>query len=298
MRQLNLDQLHAFQEVVALGSVSAAAQRLNLTQPAVSLQIRELERRLGVRLLERLGRRVAPTAAGRDLLPHIRRIEEAAAEAVRSMTDHAGTVTGRVRLGTGATACIYLLPRILRELRERFPRLDITVGTGNTPQIVAAVEANALDIALVTMPATGRALAVTPILDDEVVAVFAGGHEPPERLTPAALAALPVVLPEPGANVRRMIDDWFRRAGVTLKPAMELGSVEAIKELVGAGLGCGLLTRLAVRDAPSRGLAVRSLVPGLRRQLAMVLRKDKTPDRGLREVMRAVEGLREGSVAF
>jgi DNA-binding transcriptional LysR family regulator len=296
MRQLNLDQLHAFQEVVALGSFSAAAQRLNLTQPAVSLQIRELERRLGVRLLERLGRRVAPTAAGRDLLPHIRRIEEAAAEAVRTMSDHAGAVTGRVRLGTGATACIYLLPRILRELREQFPRLDITVGTGNTPQIVAAVEANALDIALVTIPAGGRALSVTPILDDEIVAVFAagGGSPPPDRLTPAALAELPVVLSEPGANARRIIDEWFRRAGVTLKPAMELGSVEAIKELVGAGLGCGLLTRLAVRDAASRGLAVRSLVPGLRRQLAMVLRRDKTPDRALREVMRAVQGLRVG----
>jgi DNA-binding transcriptional LysR family regulator len=295
MRQLNLDQLHAFQQVVALGSFSAAAQRLNLTQPAVSLQVRELERRLGVRLLERLGRRVAPTAAGRDLLPHIRRIEEAAAEAVRTMTDHAGTVTGRVRLGTGATACIYLLPRILRELRERFPRLDITVGTGNTPEVVAAVEANVFDIALVTMPAGGRALSVTPILDDEFVAVFAaGGSPPPDRLTPAALAELPVVLSEPGANVRRIIDDWFRRAGVTLKPAMELGSVEAIKELVGAGLGCGLLTRLAVRDAGSRGLVVRSLVPGLRRQLAMVLRRDKTPDRALREVVRAVEGLREG----
>ena len=295
MRQLNLDQLHAFQEVVALGSFSAAAQRLNLTQPAVSLQIRELERRLGVRLLERLGRRVAPTAAGRDLLPHIRRIEEAAAEAVRTMTDHAGTVTGRVRLGTGATACIYLLPRILRELRERFPRLDIVVGTGNTPQIVEAVEANEFDIALVTMPVSGRSLSVTPILDDEIVAVFpANGTAPPARLAPEALAELPVMVSEPGANARRVIDDWFRRAGVTLKPTMELGSVEAIKELLGAGLGCGLLTRLAVRDAAARGLVVRPLVPALRRQLAMVLRKDKTPDRALREVMRAVEGLREG----
>jgi len=290
MRQLNLDQLHAFREVVALGSVSAAAQALNLTQPAVSLQIRQLERRLGVRLLERLGRRIEPTAAGRELLPHVGRIEAAVGEAVRAMADQAGAVGGRVRLGTGATACIYLLPRILRDLRSRFPRLDIVVRTGNTPEILRALEDNAIDIALVTMPAPGRALDATPIVEDEIVAVFAGqAAVPEERLTAAALAELPVVLYEPGGNSRRVIDEWFRRAGVTLKPVMELGSVEAIKELVGAGLGCGLLPRLAMAGG---GLAVRSLAPPLRRGLAMVLRRDKTPDRALREVIKSLTALR------
>src|SRR5271163_1175467 len=117
MRRLNLDQLEAFAAVVELGSFSAAAARLNLTQPAVSFQIRQLEQRLGLRLVERVGRRVQPTAAGLDLLPHIRRIDEAVAGAVAAMAHRASGVTGRVRLGTGATACIYLLPRLLSDLR-------------------------------------------------------------------------------------------------------------------------------------------------------------------------------------
>ncbi len=294
MRQLNLDQLHAFRQVVALGSFSAAAQLLNLTQPAVSLQIRQLERRLGIRLLERVGRKVEPTAAGRELLPHIREIETAAAAAIAAMADRGGAVGGRVRLGTGATACIYLLPRLLRDLRRRFPRLDIVVSTGNTPQIVRALEDNALDIALVTLPVAGRAVAATPLLDDEIVAVFAAeGDAPAERLTAAVLARLPVVLYEPGGNSRRIIDEWFRDAGVALKPVMELGSIEAIKELVGAGLGCGLLPRLSLRGASSGTPVVRSLAPALRRRLGMVLRRDKTPDRALREVIKALTSLQE-----
>src|SRR5271156_1820858 len=106
MRALNLDQLAAFAAVVELGSFSAAAARLNLTQPAISFQIRQLERRLGLRLVERIGRRARPTAAGLDLLPHIRQIDAAVAGAIKAMTYHTQGIAGRVRLGTGATACI------------------------------------------------------------------------------------------------------------------------------------------------------------------------------------------------
>jgi len=293
MRGFTFDQLRAFGQVVAAGSVSLAAERLNLTQPAVSLRVRQLERQLGVRLLERVGRRVAPTAAGRALLPHVRRIEAAVAEAMERMADHAGTAVGRVRLGTGATACIYLLPPLLRDLRGRFPRLDIEVRTGNTPEMLKSLEANMIDIAFATLPASGRMFEAVPVLTDEIVAVFAAGNEPSANgITAAELAELPLVLYEPGGNSRRVIDDWFGRAGVSPKPVMELGNIEAIKELVGAGLGCGLLPRLALRNAASGPIAARSLSPALHRELGIVLRRDKTPDRGLREVIKAVSGLR------
>jgi DNA-binding transcriptional LysR family regulator len=291
MRQLSLDYLHTLSEVVALGSFSAAARRLNLTQPAVSLQIRQLEHRFGLRLVERVGRRVQPTSAGQDLLPYIGRIEETVAAAVEAMQSQAAEVAGRVRLGTGATACIHLLPPVLRGLRRRFSRLEIVVSTGNTPAILKAVEDNIIDVGLVTLPALGRMFEVTPLVEDEIVAVFPGSA--PEVVTAAALAQLPVVLYEPDGTSRRVIDGWFRRAGVTLKPAMELGNIEAIKELVGAGLGCGLLPRLAMRGGPAPGaVTVRSLTPPLYRQLGLVLRRDKVPDRGLREMVRALRGLR------
>ena len=119
MRDLRLDQLRTFTEVIAHGSFSAAAERLRLTQPAVSLQVRQLEKRLGVRLIERVGKRATPTPAGAELLDHARRIDASVAAALEGMARHAGGTFGRVRIGTRATACIYLLPPVLRDLRRR-----------------------------------------------------------------------------------------------------------------------------------------------------------------------------------
>ena len=291
MRGVNLDQLDAFAAVVELGSFTAAAARLNLTQPAISFQIRQLERRLGARLVERVGRRARPTAAGLDLLPHIGRIEVTVAQAVEAVAGHAEGVAGRVRIGTGATACIHLLPPLLSALRRRFPLLEIVVRTGNSPEILRALEDNALDVAVVTLPASGRMFAVEKLIDDEIVAVFPPGAEPPATLSAAALAEWPVLLYESGGNARRVIDDWFRAAGAALKPVMELGSIEAIKELVAAGLGCGLLPRLAVGRNPGPP-AARSLAPPLHREIGMVVRRDKVPDRGLRELMRDLAALK------
>jgi DNA-binding transcriptional LysR family regulator len=295
MRGLSLDQLQAFADVIELGSFSAAAARLNLTQPAVSQQVRQLEARLGVRLIERVGRRATPTAAGRDLLQHARAIDAAVAAAREAMAAHAGGTVGRVRLATGATACLYLLPAMLRALRSRFPSLEIVVSTGNTPDILKSLEDNAIDVAFVTLPAPGRMFQVTPVLDDELVAIFpADRREVPRSVTPAALAQLPLVLYEPRGNSRRLVDDWFLRAGLSLKPVMELGSTEAIKELVGAGLGCGVLPRLAVPKATAgrqNRIILRSLTPRLHRELAVVLRRDKPLHRGLREVVKALTAL-------
>ena len=292
MRGLNPDHLRTFADVIDLGSFSAAAERLNLTQPAVSLQVRQLERHLGVRLIERVGRRATPTAAGLDLLEHVRNVDAALTAALDAMAFHASGTTGRVRLATGATACIHVLPPVLRSLRDRFPSLEIVVSTGNTTQILKALEDNRVDVSLVTLPAPGRMFQVTPVIDDEYIAVFPADMAIPSAATAAALAKLPVVVYEPGAHTRRSVDDWFMRAGLALKPVMELGSVEAIKKLVGAGLGCGVLPRMAITadDRWSR-LVVRPLTPRLYRKLGIVLRRDKPLTRGLREVVGALVGL-------
>ena len=175
MRGLNLDQLRTFADVVARKSFSAAAERRGISQPAVSLQVRGLERRFGVKLIERVGRRVVPTAAGEEVLARMRAVEAALDAIAEAMLPHASGTAGRVRIGTGATACIYLLPPILRRLRERMPRLEIRVETGNTPDILKQLEENALDVALVTKPAPGRSFATRPAYDDELVAIFPSG---------------------------------------------------------------------------------------------------------------------------
>jgi len=137
---------------------------------------------------------------------------------------------------------------------------------------------------------------VQPLLDDEFVAIASrGGVALPDKVSAADLARLPVVLYEPGANTRQLIDQWSLRAGIALKPVMELGSVEAIKELVGAGLGCGIVPLMALPAASARRRTViRRLHPQLSRKLALVMRRDKPLSRGLREVREAITMLAEG----
>ena len=290
MRGLNLDQLSTFVEVIERGSFSAAADRLDLTQPAVSLQVRQLEKRLGVRLIERVGRRARPTAAGTELLAHARLIAGAVTAAEESLAPYASGTLGRVRLGTGATACIHFLPSVLRDLRKRFPELEITISTGNATDILRQIEDNTLDLGLVTLPATGRMFDVTPLLEDEFVVLSSPeGPSLPRTVTAQHLMRLPIVLYEPGALTRRLVDEWFAAQGLAIRPTMELGSVEAMKELVRAGLGVGIIPRMAV-DTPQRSprLQIQSLTPRLTRGIGLVVRRDKPLHRGLRETIAAL----------
>lgn len=294
MQTLNLERLRSLAAVAELGSFSAAAERAGLSQPAISLQVRQLERELGMRLIERVGRRASPTAAGAELLAHAQRIDAAVREALEAVRGYANSVGGRVRLGTGATACAYLLPPMLAQLRQRYPELEVVVSTGNTADVVRAVEDNRLDLALVTLPVASRSLEVTPVLGDEFVAIMPAGSAW-SRLPakPAALAGVPLVLFEPGAQTRRLVDEWFGAAGLTVRPAMELGSVEAMKELAAAGLGCAVLPGLAVSGAGVRtDLAVRRLTPRLSRRLGVVIRRDKPLGRGLQQVLNGLLALR------
>jgi DNA-binding transcriptional LysR family regulator len=288
---LNLDHLRTYALIIETGSFSGAAERLGLSQPAVSLQIRQLEQRLGLRLVERVARRATPTPAGLDLLEGIQQVNTAVDGVMAAMASHASNVEGRVTLGTGATACLYLLPQILRSLRIRFPKLSVVVSTGNTADFVKAVEGNTLDLALVTLPVKRRALVTTPLLNDEFVAIASKREAPlPARITPAFLAKRELVLFEPAANTRVVIDQWFRDAGHAPKPVMELGSVEAIKEMVAAGLGCSILPAMAVTGPGQHPeLAVHPLYPRLQRTLALVMRGDKPVNKAMRQVISAIE---------
>ncbi|KKY50408.1 LysR family transcriptional regulator [Pseudomonas amygdali pv. tabaci str. ATCC 11528] len=293
MRRLNLNHLHTFSLVIAHGSFSAAAERLHLTQPAVSLQIRQLEDQLNLKLIERVGKRLKPTSAGTTLLEHIARIDAVVEDALLELSSHASGVAGKVAIGTGATACIHLLPPMLQALRRRFAQLDVRVSTGNTDGILKAVEENRLDLALVTLPASGRSLHITPLLEDEFVAIFASSQQPiAAEMTPEHLCELPLVVFEAGSSTRLLINEWFLQAGIRIKPVMELGSIEAIKEMVAAGLGYSIVPRMAVAAVHHRrGLQVLQLMPGLSRTLGIALRQDKPVSKALRQVLDALHNL-------
>ena len=251
MTTLNLGNLATFRLVVQRGSFSAAADILGLSQPAVSLQVRQLEQFLQTRLIERTGRGIKATAAGMALLAHGDNIERAVSAAVLSVSEFSREISGAITLGTGATACIHLLPPVLQQLRQAHPLLTVGVTTGNMLDIVRAVEENRLDLGLVTLP------------------------------------ALPLIAFEAGSGTRELIDGWFRASGRDISPVMQLGSIEAIKRMVRAGLGYSIVPRMAVAHHDDRqGLRVQSLTPVLHRQLGVVMRQDKILSKGIGEMLR------------
>lgn len=286
-----LRQLRTFVAAVERGSVTEAARSLHLTQPAASQQLRELERILGVRLLDRAEGRVVPTAAGQAILASARRAQAAVAELVSAAAAFRSGETGRVRLGTGATACIHLLPPVLAEAKVRMPGLEILVAIGNTPDILRRVEEGDLDAGFVTMPRTiSRALVAVSIRHDGLAALVPAATPSEGAFSPAQLAAMPLILYESGGDTRGIVDAWFRKAGLAPRPIMELGSVEAIKVLVGSGLGASVLPDLAVTGRVP-GAERRPLRPAVFRKLGLVLRKEKVRDRSLRVLTEAMETL-------
>lgn len=284
MPEPSLRQLRTFLAVIEAGSVSSAARLLCLTQPAVSQQLRELERGLGTRLLDRAAGRMIPNAAGAALVEPARRATSAAEDAVAAVAEHGQGETGRLRLGTGATACIHLLPPVLQRVKAAMPGLVVTVAIGNTAEILPRLEAGDLDVVLATLPVpASRALSTTRLLSDPLLALLPTNGAPPGKgpITAKALGAWPLILYVEGGNTRAGTDAWFRRTGVKPQPVMALGSVEAIKTLVGSGLGAAVLPALALREAVP-GTVTRPLRPAASRSLGCVLRKEKVLDRGLR----------------
>ncbi|HXV09440.1 MAG TPA: LysR family transcriptional regulator [Burkholderiales bacterium] len=291
MRSLNLDQLQALREIVALGSFSAAAQKLRLTQPAVSLQIRELEKRIGVRLIERMGKRAYATAAGEELVEHARRLAQDAEQALAAMRRHRDGWLGRVRLGTSVAVCTYLLPPMLVKLRRDYPDLEVVITLGTTENVVSRILANELDIGVVTMPVKENpAIEVEPLREDPMMAFFPGGERNlPKYAIPQYLAGRNLILNTRLSQTYRIIAGWFEAAGVEMRPIMELGNTEAIKTLVAAGIGVGILPLERKQGILVYGRThVRPLRPALTRQLAIVRRQDKPLETGLKIVYEAL----------
>ena len=292
---LQVTHLRTLQAIARHGSFSRAAQALNLTQPAVSMQVRHLERALGQPLLERVGKRAYTTKAGEVLLTHAGRALRELENGVQLVQQLRGIVAGRIRLGTSASISIYLLPPGLRRFRARYPETEVVIVTGNAAEITRAVVANELDVGLVSLPVRDRELSVTPFFRDELVAIA-----PPEakwRRTRAVdaptLAGHSLILFEAGATLRRIIDGWFHRAGVAPRSPMELGNTEAIKKLVEAGLGLSITSWFSVKgEVRDCTLAALRLTPPLERLIGLVRRRDKPRTPALDAFVAALEDLR------
>ena len=289
MRNLNLDQLRALLDVVECGSFSAAARRLHLSQPAVSLQIRELERRFGVRLIERFGKQAHATVPGRELLDVAQRIFREcnlADEAMRRFRD--GWI-GRVHVGTTLTAMIYRLPPILRKLRRNHPGIDLIVSNMPTPESVEKIVQNTIDMALVTLPVETQQLRITPLCQEMMVAIFpVGTRDIPKEVTPDYVARQPLLLltEQTSSAAHVLVTGWL--TGQT--PSMPLGTVEALKSAVASDLGMAILPEVAV-SGRMPDIVVRPLRPPLSRTLALIEHRNKPNEPALETVRNALLAL-------
>ena len=240
MRSLNIDQLRTFLAVVGAGSFSAAARNLHLSQPAVSVQIRELERHFGVKLIERFGKQAHATEPGRDLIEAAELIFMACSEADVLMRRYRENWTGRVRIGTTITAQMYLLPAILRQLSRDQPGIDLHVRNMPTQDSVAAILRNEIDLAIVTLPLSKNTdqLKIEPLMTERLVAIHsADERDLPKTVTPAYVLQHDLLLEHVNAGVHNLVIRWLSGHGEAPRARMHLGTIEAVKSGVASGLG-------------------------------------------------------------
>lgn len=293
MRSLNLDQLRALATVIELGSFSAAARQLNLTQPAISLQIRELEQRFGVKLVERVGKAVHATPPGQELADRAHRIFRECEDVDTAMRRFRDGWIGRVRIGTTNTAITYVLPPIIRRLREQHPGIELLITNTATRDTVENVIQNKFDLGIVTLPVDETYLKVTPLRPEQLVAILpADTPDIPDRVTPAYAAQQSLVLEHPRAAVHMLVMQWLARHLPLPRTPMHMGTVESMKNVVELGLGMSIVPDVSVAE-PIPGIVVRPLDPPVACTMALIEHHSKPSEPALDIVRDALLAVRQ-----
>ena len=259
-------QLAAFCAVVEKKSFSQAAERLGVTQPAVSLQIRALEKRLGAQLLDRSGRRVEPTEAGQRLYRNAQRVLAAESQLLDELTE-GERITGRFELGASTGPGGSVVPILLAELAQTYPDLSIALTVADTHRIVELVADRALELGVVGFARRHRSVVFEPLFRDEVVLACPPGHRfAGKTVSFDQLREESLILMQEGAGVREAIEDELRAAGVRSRDfdvRLELGLQESVRAAVEAGFGVTFISRTAIEAALATGTLTEARVKGL-----------------------------------
>ena len=270
-------QLAAFCAVVERKSFSQAAERLGVTQPAVSLQIRSLEERLGQQLLDRSGRRVEPTEAGRRLYRGAQRLLAQERQLLEDVAGEAeGPLRGQLAIGASTGPGGTVVPVLLCQFAEANPEVTVELSIFDTQTIVDLVARRELELGVVGATPRNRSVAYEPFFRDEVVLVCPLGHRFAGRtVTLDDLRAEPLIVMQEGAGVRQVIEDELRKAGTRLRDLdvrLELGLQESVKSAVEAGHGVTFISRTAVEPELAAGTLAAARVRGLEpsREISLV----------------------------
>jgi DNA-binding transcriptional LysR family regulator len=255
---LDSRQLRAFVAVADTGSFTVAARELFLSQSAVSHSLRALEEDVGCRLLDRMRKKVVLTPSGEHLFHHAKKILNEMYQARDQLTHLSEWGSSRLRLGASTTACQHILPEVLRKFQEKFPKCHLSIEPGDTPDLLAKIHDHEIDLAVALEPKHHEQLEYQSLFADELRFVLApnhpwvrGGH-----LTRTEIPTQSYIFYSKNSYTYQMVVNYFVKEDMVLNNVMELGSMEAIKEMLKLGMGVGVLAPWIVRREIQEGSLV------------------------------------------
>jgi DNA-binding transcriptional LysR family regulator len=278
-------QLAAFCEVVDRKSFSQAADRLGVTQPAVSLQVRSLEKRLGTKLLDRSGRRVEPTEAGQRLYRAAQRMLAVEGQLFDELSGDDGKLRGELALGASTGPGGTVVPVLLGEFQRQHRELSVALSVSDTNHVIEQVAERALELGIVGAAPRHRGVVFEPFFRDEVILVVPPGHPfAGKQVSVQELRNESLILMQEGAGVRQVIEDELRRGPVRLRDLdvrLELGLQESVKSAVAAGFGVTFISRSGVEAELAAGTLEAARVKGLEpaREISLVRPAGRSPSR-------------------
>jgi DNA-binding transcriptional LysR family regulator len=260
-------QLQAFCAVVEKKSFSHAAEQLGVTQPAVSLQVRALEDRVGQTLLDRSGRRVEPTEAGRRLYRSAQRMLALEEQLLEEVAAEDGRIVGTFAIGASTGPGAHLVPLLLCEFQAQHPDLHVALSIWDTQTVIEKVADRQLELGVVGALRRHRSLEFEPLVRDEIVLAVPPGHAAAGgTITVEQLRDETLIVMQEGAGVRQVVEEELRRAGLRLRgvePKLELGLQESVKSAVAAGYGVSFISRTAIEGELAAGRLAAAQVEGV-----------------------------------
>jgi len=289
-------RLQVFHTVARLLSFTKAAETLHMTQPAVTFQVRQLEEHFNTRLFDRTHNRISMTDAGKKVYEYADRIFEFYAEMESAVREMTGDINGTLTIGASTTIAEYMLPTLLGDFREHYPEITIHLKVSNSDGIVSMVENNTIDLGVVESSVGNKNLMVENCKRDQLIAIVPPGHPMGGKCTVefSELLEYPFICREEGSGTREVIDNYVRQlkhSGASLKIAMELGSPEAVKGAVEAGMGVSVVSRATIRkELQLNTLVALNLDPPLDRSFSFVHQKQKFRSRTMEELLEFARG--------
>lgn len=284
-------RLQVFYTVARLLSFTKAAEELHMTQPAVTFQVRQLEEQYNTRLFDRTHNRISLTEAGQKVYECGARIFEIYSEMDNAVRELTGDISGVLILGASTTIAEYMLPVLLGDFKAEYPDVTIRLKVANTDGIVSQIENNAIDLGVVEAPVTNKNLVVEECSTDQLVVIVPPGHEleNQECIPLKLLGDYPFICREEGSGTREVMLESMHAAGIgpnELNVSMELGSLEAIKGAVEAGMGISVISSATIQKELKLGtlIAIRT-EPPIVRPFSFVHQKQKFRMRAMDELL-------------